>query len=119
MSRQIHNTKALKENRRSLRNNMMPTEAALWKVLQRSQIDGRKFRWQHSVDGHILDFYCASERLAIELDGAHHYIVNGIENDAERTAALSMYNIRVIRFENKEVFEALDSVIERIRQEFL
>jgi len=45
--------------------------------------------------------------------------VNGIENDAERTAALSGYNIRVIRFENKEVFEALDSVIERIRQSFL
>jgi very-short-patch-repair endonuclease len=98
---------------------MTPAEAALWKVLQRSQIDGRKFRRQHSVDGHILDFYCASERLAIELDGAYHYTVNGIENDTERTAALSVYNIRVIRFENKEVFEQLDSVIERIRQEFL
>ena len=119
MNQQIHNIKALKENRRALRNNMTPAEAALWKALQRSQIDGRKFRRQHSVDGHILDFYCASERLAIELDGAHHYTVNGMENDAERTAALSVYNIRVIRFENKEVFEALNSVIERIRQEFL
>lgn len=98
---------------------MTPAEAALWKVLQRSQIDGKKFRRQHSVDGYILDFYCASERLVIELDGADHYTVNGIENDAERTAALNQYNIRVIRFENKEVFEQLDSVIERIRQEFL
>lgn len=119
MNRLIHNIKVLKENRRALRNNMTPAEAALWKVLQRSQIDGRKFRRQHSVAGHILDFYCASERLAIELDGAHHYTVNGIENDAERTAALSGYNIRVIRFENKEVFEQLDSVIERIRHSFL
>jgi very-short-patch-repair endonuclease len=119
MSRQIHNIKPLKENRRALRNNMIPAEAALWKVLQRSQLDGRKFRRQHSVDGHILDFYCPSEKLAIELDGAHHYTVNGIENDAERTAALSVYNIRVIRFENKEVFEQLDLVLEQIRQSFL
>ena len=119
MNPQIHNIKTLKENRRALRNNMTSAETALWKVLQRSQIEGRKFRRQHSIDGHILDFYCASERLAIELDGAHHYTANGIENDAERTASLNMHNVRVIRFENKEVFEQLGSVIERIRQSFL
>ena len=119
MTRQIHNIKVLKENRRALRNNLTPAEAALWKTLQRSQLDGRKFRRQHSVDGHILDFYCASERLAVELDGAHHYTANGIENDAERTAALRSYNIQVIRFENKEVFEQLGSVLERIRHRFL
>ena len=68
MSTEIHNRSALKENRRTLRNNMTPAESALWKVLQKSQLDGRKFRRQHSVDGHILDFYCPSEKLAIELD---------------------------------------------------
>ena len=118
MSQKVHNLKPLKENRKALRNNMTAAEAALWKMLQKSQLDGRKFRRQHSVDGYVLDFYCPSERLAIELDGAHHFTIHGSENDQERTAHLNQYNIRVIRFENKFVFEQQDAVLEEIRRNF-
>ncbi len=97
---------------------MTPAEAAMWKMLQNSQLDGRKFRRQHSVDGHILDFYCPSEKLAIELDGAHHFTASGIENDDDRTAHLNSYNIRVVRFENKVIFEQPDSVLNEIRSHF-
>ena len=119
MNNQVHNLKTLEQNRKGLRNNMTPAEKALWKMIQRSQLDGRKFRRQHSVGGFVLDFYCPSERLAIELDGADHYTVNGIENDEERTAYLNSLRIRVLRFENKLIFEQADRVLEEIRRNFL
>ena len=59
-----------KTKRKKLRNNLTPAEAALWNLLKNSQLEGRKFRRQHSVGFYILDFYCPSERMAIELDGA-------------------------------------------------
>ncbi|MHA6250128.1 endonuclease domain-containing protein [Pontibacter sp. CAU 1760] len=64
----LHNRKYLKENRRELRHNLTPAEAELWKHLQGSQLAGRKFRRQHSIGNFILDFYCSSEKMAIELD---------------------------------------------------
>jgi len=67
------------------------------------------------VGGYILDFYCPGERLAVELDGAAHYSVNGINNDEERTAYLNSVFIRVLRFENKLVFEQPDQVLDAIR----
>ena len=118
MSQQIHNIKLLKENRRALRNNLTNAEAALWKIISNSQIEGRKFRRQHSVDLYILDFYCPSERLAIELDGAHHYTDEGVEYDRKRTEHLNTLNIKVIRFENKDIFERTEAVIEEIKRNF-
>ena len=118
MSQQIHNIKPLKENRRALRNALTPAEATLWKMLQNSQLEGRKFRRQHSVGSYILDFYCTSERLAIELDGAHHFTEAGMEYDAERTKYLNSLNINVVRFENKEVFEQTEYVLQKIKDNF-
>ena len=116
MNRKLHNIKPLKEARKALRNNLTPAEAALWKILKGSQLDGRKFRRQHSIRGYVLDFYCPSERLAIELDGAHHFTPNGIEEDNDRDSFLNSLNIRVVRFENKHVFEQVDYVIEEIKR---
>jgi very-short-patch-repair endonuclease len=118
MNPPIHNIPQLKENRKALRKNLTPAEAALWKMIKSGQLDGRKFRRQHSAGNYILDFYCPSEKLAIELDGAHHFTSNGFENDAERTAFLNSLNIRVIRFENKLVFEQAEYVLEEIRGYF-
>jgi hypothetical protein len=68
----INNLPHLKTFRQKLRNNLTPAEAKLWAYIKNSQVEGRKFRRQHSVDNYILDFYCPSERLAIELDGQGH-----------------------------------------------
>jgi very-short-patch-repair endonuclease len=48
-------------------------EAVLWKNLQGSRLDGKKFRRQHSVGKYVLDFYCPECRLAVELDGEAHF----------------------------------------------
>ena len=115
---QIHNRIELKVFRKNLRNNSTSAEATLWLQLKNSQLDGRKFRRQHSVGAYILDFYCPAEKLCIELDGADHYTSNGEAYDEERTKYLNSLNIRVIRFENKEVFQAIEYVLGRIRSCF-
>jgi very-short-patch-repair endonuclease len=118
MDNLLHNRFELKSTRKELRNAMTPAEAALWKALQGSQLDGRKFRRQHSVGPYVLDFYCSSERLAVELDGQGHYTVTGEARDVERTVYLAGIGIQVIRFENKVVVAQLEWVLEGIRQMF-
>lgn len=118
MSDQINNLKYLKQNRRDLRNNLTPAEASLWTLLKSKQLEGRKFRRQHSVGNYILDFYCTAERLAIELDGAHHFTEKGMHYDEERTAYLNSVDIRVIRFENKLVFIDPEYILKEIKSNF-
>lgn len=108
----------MKQYRKDLRNNLTPAEATLWKAIQRSQLDGRKFRRQHSVGNYILDFYCPNEKLAIELDGQQHYTASGRERDNIRDEFLKTINIKVLRFENKEVFDNLEGVLEEIKCNF-
>ncbi|MEO7992545.1 MAG: DUF559 domain-containing protein [Chryseolinea sp.] len=110
----IHNRKNLKHFRRDLRNNSTSAEAVLWNHLKESKL-GKKFRRQHSVGNFILDFYCPTERIAIELDGAHHFTDEGIKYDEVRTQYLNSLNIKVIRFENVKVFEDLEGVLDEIR----
>jgi very-short-patch-repair endonuclease len=110
----LHNRKYLKENRRVLRSNLTPAEAELWKYIKNGQLFGRKFRRQHSIANFILDFYCPSERLAIEIDGQVHYHSAAEYADQERDLALQNLTIKVIRFENKEIFHPLDAVLLQI-----
>ena len=110
----LHNRKYLKENRRELRNNLTPAEAELWKYLKNGQLGNRKFRRQHSVGNFILDFYCPSERLAIEMDGQVHYNSVSVGFDQERDQKLKALEIKVLRFENRDVFLQLDAVLQEI-----
>ncbi|PSR54805.1 cytosine methyltransferase [Adhaeribacter arboris] len=117
MQERIHNQQNLKNLRQQNRSNLTPAEAELWKHLKNSQI-GRKFRRQHSVGNYILDFYCPQEKLAIELDGRDHFTENGYERDEDRTKFLKNLHIKVLRFENKEVFEQLEGVLAEITAQF-
>ena len=101
----INSLPELKTFRRQLRSKLTPAEARLWTLLKSSRLDGRKFRRQHSVGGYILDFYCASEKLAIELDGYRHFTDAGRAHDYERRIFLERFEIKVVRFENELVFK--------------
>jgi len=118
MKNKIHNRKYLNEYRKRLRNNLTSAEATLWKSLQKKQLMGRKFRRQHSIKNFIVDFYCASEKLIIELDGAVHLDFAQENYDHERTLQLEKLGFMVIRFENKEVFENLEVVLDTISNSF-
>jgi very-short-patch-repair endonuclease len=75
-----------------------------------------KFRRQHNIGPFILDFYCPECRLAIELDGAGHHTEIGAERDYHRTQYLEQHKVRVLRFENKLIWENLEAVLEAIRE---
>ena len=115
--RLIHNVPNTSENRTNLRKNLTSAEAFLWKNLQQSKLDGKKFRRQHGIGPYIVDFYCPEFRVAVELDGAGHMNLSGNEKDTERGEFLKRLNVRVIRFENKLIFENLDLVLNAIRAE--
>jgi len=118
MKEGINNLSYMLPYRKALRKRLTPAEAFMWKLLQGHKLGGRKFRRQHSVGNYILDFYCYSEKLAVELDGAGHFTEEGMQKDAMRTAYLNECGITVIRFENKLVFERTDWVLEEIRRKF-
>ena len=114
----MHNKKYLKNRRQELRNNATSAEAFLWKYLSKSQLENRKFRRQHSIENYIVDFYCASEKLIIELDGNVHNNPIGSERDAKRDEHLKELGFKVLRFENKLVFEDLEGVLKTISEIF-
>ena len=118
MREQINNKKILEPYRKTLRKNLTPAEAFLWRLLKNSQFENRKFRRQHSIGNYILDFYCPSEKLAIELDGASHFTTEGIEYDTIRTDYINSFNIKVVRFENKLVFDNTTWVLDEIKRNF-
>ncbi len=118
MKKQIHNLKILESRRKYLRSHLTPAEAFLWRHLQRSQLAGRKFRRQHSITYFIVDFYCPSEKLIVELDGQYHQNPDVAEYDAYRTEKLNELGFKVIRFENKMVFDFLPSVLKEIEDNF-
>jgi very-short-patch-repair endonuclease len=90
---------------RSFRRQPTPAEAAAWLLLRGRKILGLKFRRQQVVAGFIVDFYCASLRLVVELDGGAHDDPAKAECDALRTRALSKLAIDVVRVRNDQVSE--------------
>lgn len=64
-----------------------------------------------------MDFYCSSTNLVIECDGSQHYTNEGLEADRVRDEALAQLGLRVLRFNNGQVFRELDGVVQVIFDE--
>ncbi|MEE1004060.1 MAG: DNA methyltransferase [Bacteroidaceae bacterium] len=110
-----NNLPYLKDNCRELRSHGTPAEGGLWNIIKGKQVDGLQFRRQFSIDNFILDFYCPSIRLAIELDGEYHYHAQMPKADYNRDEELmNKYGIKTLRFENKEVFINPNGIVNTI-----
>ena len=118
LKEKINNLHYLKTFRKELRDNLTPAEAKFWKAVQNKNLEDRKFRRQHSAGNYILDFYCLSEKLAIELDGEVHFSDTARDYDYERKLFLEYYGIKVLRFENELVFKDLEWVLGVIKSNF-
>ena len=105
----------LAERARELRKNMTPQERRLWYDFLRTY--PVKFYRQRIIDFFIVDFYCASARLVVEIDGSQHYTEQGLAYDAERSAALLKYRLKVLRFSNREVDSHFEGVCRQIHTE--
>ena len=114
MTKHINNLKILLEARRELRNNPTPEEDALWQELRNSRL-GYKFRRQHSIGNFIADFYCAEEKLVVELDGKIHEFQK--EYDLWRTSVINELGMRILRINNEDAFDE-NLVTNRIRSMF-
>ena len=106
-------TPEIEEAARRMRYSMTPAESMLWERLRSKRLDGFKFRAQHPVGRFILDFYCPSKRVAIELDGPIHETQS--ERDRARDQALEAHGYEALRIPNDRIFEELDSVLDEIR----
>lgn len=98
---------------KALRRDLTPSEKMLWFMLRRDQ-QHLHFRRQHAVGHYILDFYCASAKLCVEIDGAVH--AETAEYDEKRTRWLEGQGIRVIRFSTEAVETQPAAVIAAIAQ---
>ena len=88
---------------RTLRKNDTRAERLMWSWLRDRRFSAYKFRRQHSVGDHILDFFCLEARLDIELDGSQHGFPERRELDVERDAWLESHGVRVLRFWNSHL----------------
>ena len=89
------------ENARRLRREMTPRERKLWYLSLRKY--PVKIYKQRIIGRFIVDFYCASAKLVIELDGSQHYEPQGMVYDSERSAFLTALGLKVLRFSNRDV----------------
>ena len=69
------------------------------------------------IDNFIVDFYIASSRLVIEIDGESHYSENGKIYDAQRTAILESYGLTILRFTNTQVMKRFNDVCREIEKQ--
>jgi very-short-patch-repair endonuclease len=98
---------------RALRRDMTLPEGLLWQVL-RSRPEGFKFRRQHPFGRCIVDFYCPSGHLVIEIDGVSHDMGDRPERDRRRDMWPKGQGLRVIRFAASDVMKDLESVVTAI-----
>jgi very-short-patch-repair endonuclease len=93
---------------------MTDAEKKLWSYIKRNQLKGHRFYRQKIIGNFIVDFYCPTLNLVIELDGGQHYSQKGIIKDQERDNYLQGLNLRILRFSDRDIFENINGVIERI-----
>ena len=111
-------TKYLYQRARELRNNSTHAEEILWGFLKTKPF-GIKFRRQHPYSIYILDFYCHSLKLIIEVDGSIHNQPDVKLNDEKRQRLLQEDGLNVLRFTNDLVeknFEDVKKIIEEFIQ---
>jgi very-short-patch-repair endonuclease len=96
-----------------LRREMTPAERRLWAAIRRNAIDGFHFRRQQVIEGYVVDFYCASAKLAIELDGGVHQ--DQWKYDESRDKIISLSGVRVLRIPNDAMLD-VDAAVEFIRR---
>lgn len=99
-----------------LRRRLNRPETLLWAELRANRLDGLHMRRQHPIGAYVLDFFCASVKLAIEVDGGAHDMPGRRERDADRGAWLAARGVRTLRVPAHVVENDIDRVLIRIRE---
>jgi len=100
------------ENARRLRREMTPLERKIWYLFLRNY--PVKIYKQRIIGRFIVDFYCASAQLVIEVDGSQHYEPQGMAYDSERSEFLEALGLKILRFSNRDIDRDFRGVCEQI-----
>jgi very-short-patch-repair endonuclease len=93
---------------------MTDDERRLWAVLRRKQLAGYRFRRQHPMGPYVADFFCASAKLIVELDGGQHSEDDQMQRDEMRTRWLASRGYRVLRIWNNELKQRPNDIVDMI-----
>jgi len=104
---------------RKLRRQSTDAENHLWRNLRGRRLLDLKFRRQVPFGKHYLDFYCAEKKLAIELDGGHHYSTEQHVHDMNRESYLRSQGLKVLRYSDRDVLINMQEVLEDIHWNIL
>lgn len=115
----IFNKGSQTEKRRLLRNNATKAEEILWQRLKGKQVKITKVRRQVSITEYVVDFYCQTFKLAIEVDGVTHSSQDEIEYDIDRQTKIEALSIVFLRFRNEEIYKNLEKVVNDITQKVI
>jgi len=110
---EFFNLKQQTSLRKILRTNMPKGEKMLWQKLRRNNM-GYKFRRQFGVGKYVVDFYCPKLSLVIEVDGLTHDFKDRIYSDKIKQKYIESKGIKILRFNSKEIFENINSVLDQI-----
>ena len=97
---------------RYLRKNMTKEELKLW--LNFLKPLNAHMRRQKAIGNYVVDFYIASARLVIELDGSQHYIGNIQERDRSRDSFMENMGLKILRYSNDDINNNFSGVCEDI-----
>ena len=105
---------SLKQHARRLRKNMTNSEQVLWSRLRGKQLLGVQFYRQKPIGDYIVDFYAPKTKLVIEVDGSQHREDVHASKDKRRDTYLASLDLRVLRFNSRQVLQETDAVVEVI-----
>lgn len=109
--KKLHNSKLTKLSQ-NLRKTMTKEERHLWYGFLKC-LSVQIYR-QRTFGQYIVDFYCPSAKLVIELDGSQHYEEQGVLNDKVRDEYLYSLGLTVLRYSNEDIHKRFESVCQDI-----
>ncbi|MBI2436872.1 MAG: DUF559 domain-containing protein [Candidatus Magasanikbacteria bacterium] len=107
------NRSSYTQRRKDLRNHSTDSEIKLWQRIKGEQL-GVKFRRQFNILYFIVDFYCHTHKLVIELDGWFHNLEEQMKKDAHKDRELRKLGYTVIRYQNSDITYRLNWVVDNI-----
>ena len=102
----------LRKKAQILRKNMTPQEKHLWYDFLRDYRP--RFYRQKPMLTYILDFYCPTARIAVEIDGSQHFEEKAAIYDDKRTQELRNMGLDILRYTNREINESFEGVCQSI-----
>ncbi len=97
---------------RKLRKNQTEAEKILWHKIRKKQVNKLKFYRQKIIGNYIVDFYCPSIKLVIEIDGDLHYTDDSKRYDKIREQYLKNLGLKIYRVNNIDIYKNLEGVLD-------